>query len=88
MPETPKITQRQRYETEGESLRLVVEKRLHHWQVFVYDVENYEVLYTAERPTVDAAKVATLEFAAVHAFGPKHGLNLPAVVTMLMWEPC
>jgi len=43
----------ERQETEWEGLRLVIEQRPHHWQGFVYDPDECEVLYTAERP--DAA---------------------------------
>jgi len=87
MAEASQIAENQRYETEWEELRLVVEMRPDHWQAFVYDVENCEVLHTAERPTADSAKLAALEFAVIHTFGPKHGLKLQIVVTMLIWEP-
>ena len=87
MPEISEIAENQHHETEWEELRLVVEKRPDHWQAFVYDVENCEVLHTVDRPTADAAKLAALEFAAIHTFGPKHGLKLQVVMTMLIWEP-
>jgi hypothetical protein len=86
MPEASQITESQRYKTEWEGLRLVVETRANHWQVFVYDVANCEVLHTVERPTADAGKLAALEFAATHAFGPKHGLKLQIVEAVLVWE--
>jgi hypothetical protein len=74
-------------ETMWEGLRLVVEKRPQHWQGFVYDPNECEVLYTAERPDADAAKFAALDFAAVHTFGPAHDLNLELLAQMLVWEP-
>ena len=77
----------ERLETEWEGLRLVVEKRPDHWQAFVYDPDTCEVLYTAERTTIDEAKFAALEFAAVHAFGPAHDLKLEILSQMLVWEP-
>jgi hypothetical protein len=87
MPEASQIAENQRFETEWEELRLVVEERPDHWQAFVYDVANCEVLHPAEQPTADAARLAALEFAATHTCGSKHGLKLQVVVTMLIWEP-
>lgn len=56
-----------RYESEWEGLRLVVEKRTDHFQVFIYDPDECEVLYTCERTTLDAAKFAAVDFAATAA---------------------
>jgi len=36
-------------ETVWEDLKLAVQRRPDHWQLFVYDVEKCDVLYTAER---------------------------------------
>jgi hypothetical protein len=77
----------ERLETEWEGLRLVVDERLYHWQAFVYDPKVCEILYTAEWPDADGAKFAALNFAAVHTFGPDHGLILDLIVEMLVWEP-
>ena len=77
----------ERQQTEWEGLRLVVEKRPDHWQAFVYDPDNCEVLYTAERPDVDRAKFAALDFAAVYTFGSAHDLKLEVLTEMLLWEP-
>jgi hypothetical protein len=77
----------ERQQTEWEGLRLVVEKRPDHWQAFVYDPDNCEVLYTAERPDADRAKFVALDFAAVYTFGPDHDLKLEVLTEMLLWEP-
>ena len=76
----------QRLETEFEGMRLVVEARPDHWQVFVYDVENCEVLHAAQRMRLDSAKYAAVEYAAAHRFGPRHDLEPEIVATMLVWE--
>jgi hypothetical protein len=54
----------QRYESEWEGLRLVVEKRPTHFQVFIYDPGECEVLYTCKRTNLDAAKFAAVNLAA------------------------
>jgi hypothetical protein len=79
--------QAERQQTEWEGLRLVIERRPLHWQAFVYDAENCEVLYTAERSNSDTAKFAALNFAAIHSFGPAHDLKLKVLADMLVWEP-
>ena len=61
---------------------------LDYWQFFAYDVENCEVLLTAQRPTGNAAKLAALEFALIHTFGPEHDLNPQVLATMLVWQSC
>jgi hypothetical protein len=76
-----------RYETEWEGLRLVIEERPQHCQVFVYSLEECEVLYAAERISLDSAKFAAVEFAAVTRFGPQHDLKPEVVAAMLIWEP-
>ena len=78
MPEISGIAEGGRYEAEFEGLRLVVERRPDYWQLFVYDVENCEVLLTAQRPTGNAAQLAALEIALIHTFGPKHDLKIPS----------
>ena len=78
----------ERYQTEWEGLRLVVEERSGHWQAFVYDPEQCEVLYTAAQPELPQAKTAALEFAANQSFGPKHGLNVEILLRMLIWDEC
>ena len=75
----PDIAEGLRYATEFEGLRLVVESQAGHWQFFVYDVENCEVLETQARTGIDSAKLAALEFAAAYAFGPKHGLRVESI---------
>jgi hypothetical protein len=79
--------ERQRYETEWEGFRLVADARPDHWQAFVYDIGNCEVLDTSEWPTLEGAKLAALESVALRAFGPKHGLNLRTIMQMLLWQP-
>jgi hypothetical protein len=77
----------QRFQAQWEGLQLVVEKRPHYWQAFVYDPEKCEVLHTETRFDVDEAKEASVGFAANYVFGPSHGLKLGVIVTMLVWEP-
>jgi len=77
----------QRYETEWEGLRLVIEKRPDYWQVFVYDPAACEVLYTADRMNIDSAKFAAVEFAATARFGASHDLKPEIVAAMLVWKP-
>jgi len=75
-----------RYETEWEGLRIVIEVRPKHFQVFVYDPGECEVLYTAERMSLDAAKLAAVDFVATAHFGPRHALKPEIVAAMLDWE--
>jgi hypothetical protein len=77
----------ERYQTEWERMRLVIEARPEHWQVFVYDIENCEVLHTAQRMSLDLAKYAAVEFATAHFFGPRHDLEPEIIVDMLAWKP-
>jgi hypothetical protein len=76
----------QRYETEWEGLRLVIEERREYFQVFIYDPGKCEVLYTAECMSLVAAKFAAVDFVATASFGPSHGLKLEIVAAMLAWE--
>ncbi len=76
----------QRYETEWENLRLVIERRSEHWQAFVYDEEKCEILYAAERLTAEAAKLRALDFVLTHRYGPSHGLKPEVVAEMLVWK--
>lgn len=76
----------QRYEAEWEGMRLVLERRADYWQLFVYDVENCEVLHFAERISLDAAKYAAVEFAAAHCFGPRHDLRPEIISAILVWD--
>jgi len=77
----------QRYESEWEGLRLVIEERPDHFQVFVYDPGECEVLYTAERMSLDGAQIAAIDFAATDRFGPGHDLKPEIIAAMLVWEP-
>jgi hypothetical protein len=81
------MAEAERQQTEWEGLRLTVERRPAHWQGFVFDPDECEVLYTAERPDAETAKFAVLDFAAVHTFGPGHDLKLEVLAEMLVWEP-
>jgi hypothetical protein len=76
----------QRYETEWDGLRIVIEERPKHFQVFIYTPGKCEVLYTAERMSLDAAKFAAVDFVATARFGPTHRLKLEIVAAMLVWE--
>ena len=78
-----------RIETTWEGLRLVVETRPDHagWQLFVYEVENCEVLYAAKRSTCEEAKIATVEFAVAHLYTTDHDLKPDVISHMLVWEP-
>lgn len=76
-----------RHETEGENFRLVVEERSDHFQVFVYDPIECEVVYTAARVNLQAAKAAAVEYAATSRFGPRHELKPEVIAAMLIWDP-
>ena len=76
----------QGYEAEWDGLRIVIEERPKLFQVFIYDPDKCEVLYTAERMSLDAAKSAAVDFVATARFGPSHGLKPEIVVAMLVWE--
>ena len=76
----------QRYEAEWDGLRIVIEERPKHFQVFIYDPGKCEVHYTAEHMSLDAAKFAAVDFVATTRFGPSHGLKLQIVAAMLVWE--
>ena len=84
-----KIAARKRIEAEWEGLRLVVEQMPDSpgWQLFVYDVEGCEVLYTAKRISSHAAKVAAVEYAVAHLYTTDHDLNPELLSQMLVWEP-
>jgi hypothetical protein len=77
-----------RIETVWEGLRLVVEERPDGaWNLFVYDVENCEVLHTAKRISCEAAKHAAVEFAVAHLYSTDHDLKPEVLSQMLLWEP-
>ena len=76
----------QRYETEWDGLRIVIEERPKHFQVFIYDPGKCEVLYTAERMSLDAANFAAVDFLATTRFGASPGLMPEIVAAMLVWE--
>ena len=76
----------QRHETEWYGLRIVIDERPEHFQVFIFDPGECEVLYTAERISLDAAKSTAVDFVATARFGPSHGLKPEIVATMLVWE--
>jgi len=76
----------QRYETEWDGLRIVIEERPTHFEVFIYDPGEGAVLYTAQRMSLDAAKFAAVDFVATARFGPSHDLKLEIVSAMLVWE--
>src|SRR5215472_5592297 len=56
---------KERYETEWEGLRLVVEARREYWQVIVYDPADCEVVYSGVRMNITSAKFAATEFVAI-----------------------
>jgi len=76
----------QRYETEWDGLRIVIEERPKYFQVFIYDPIKCEVLCTSERMSLDAAKFAAVDFVATARFGRSHGLKPEIVAAMLVWE--
>ena len=76
----------QRYETEWEGLRIVIEDRPNHFQVFIYGPGQCEVLYTAEGTSLDAAKFAAVDFVATARFGRRHGLKPEIVAAMQLWQ--
>jgi hypothetical protein len=85
----PSATHDGRIESAWEGLRLIVERRRDQagWQLFVYDVENCDVLYTAKRFTCEDAKIAAVEFAAAHLYSTDHDLMPDVLSQMLVWEP-
>ena len=64
----------------------MIEERPKHFQVFIYDPGECEVLYTAEGMSLDAAKFAAVDFVATARFGPSHGLKPEIVAAMLVWQ--
>ena len=70
----------------GMKLRTVIEEPLDYFQVFIYDPAEYEVLYTAERMSLDGAKFAAVDFVATARLGPSHDLKPEIVAAMLVWE--
>ena len=76
-----------RYAAEWDGLRLIIEPEPDHVQAFVYDPEECDVLYTAARISIDAAKIAAIDFVASSRFGPRHGLDPRVIAEMLIWEP-
>jgi hypothetical protein len=78
-----------RIESVWDGLRLVVEERPdgEAWQLFVYDVENCEVLHTAKRMYCETAKSAAAEFAVAHLYSTDHDLKPEVLSQMLVWEP-
>ncbi|HXS97481.1 MAG TPA: hypothetical protein VN736_22940 [Candidatus Limnocylindrales bacterium] len=80
------MRERHKLEADFEGLRLVVASDTVHWQVFVYDVENCEVLHACQRISIHAAKHAAVEFAAAYRFGPRNDLEPDAISTRLAWE--
>ena len=58
----------QRQETEWDGLRIVIEEHSKHFQVFIYDPGRCEVLYVAERMSLDAAKFAAVDYVAAVRF--------------------
>ena len=53
----------------------MIEEHPHHFQIFIHGPGKCEVLYTAERMSLDAAKFAAVDFVATARFGPTHGLK-------------
>jgi hypothetical protein len=74
-----------RYETGFEGLRLVVDVHASHCDVFVYDPDQCEVLYTGQRMNLEMAKLAAIEFGALIRFGPQHDLKASVLAEMLAW---
>jgi len=83
----PVMAEGQRQQAEWQGLRLVVEARPTHWQVFVYDAKKCEVLHTEEQATADGAKCAALEVAVAYLYGPGSDLKPEVLAGMLEWEP-
>jgi hypothetical protein len=76
----------ERYESEWEGMRLVIDARPDHWEVIVYDPTDCEVKYTAQRMTITSAKVAATDFVAITRFGTQHDLKAEVIAEMLVWE--
>ena len=82
------MAEKQRYETEWEGLRLVIEQLPDHYQAFVYDPKECEVLYICKRARLDLAQFAAVEYAAAVRFGPDHSLKPEILSAMLGWDEC
>lgn len=76
----------QRYETEFEGYRLVIDADCSNCQVFVYDSTHCVVLYAAKTANLDAAKFCAVEFTVINVFGHFHRLNIDLLVALLQWE--
>jgi hypothetical protein len=64
----------------------VIYERPKHFRVFIYDPGECQVLYTAERMSLEAAKFAAVDLVATAHFGPSHDLKPEIVAAMLVWE--
>jgi hypothetical protein len=86
--EAPQEPHQCRIEAEWEGLRLVVDELPDEGscQLFVYDVGNCEVLWTARRMNCETAKLAAVEFAASCLFAGQQDLKPTLLSEMLVWE--
>ena len=75
-------------ETTWDNLRLIVEQHPEEgsYVLFVYDINNCEVLYTAQRISSDDAKIAAVEFAIAHLYTTDHDLKAEVLAKMFVWE--
>jgi hypothetical protein len=62
----------QRYETEWDGLRIVIEERPKHFQVFIYDPGKCEVLYIAEQAQMTAFRAPAQDAPHHHARTKHH----------------
>jgi hypothetical protein len=77
---------RERWEVGWEGLWLVVEQLDGYYEASVYDPREFEVLHTATRMYLDAAKLAALEYAIVRQFGLQSDLKPQTIVDKLDWQ--
>ena len=76
----------QRFETEFDGLRLVVYDHSTHCDLFVYDPNNCEVVYTGTRLNLANAKFAAVEYATSARFGPAHVIDTHLLMKHLPWD--
>jgi hypothetical protein len=75
------------YRLMWDNLRLTVELHGKKWHVTVFHTKTYVTLHRTERTTVNAAKLAAVEFALRHMFGPANLSDAGRIAERFTWEP-
>jgi hypothetical protein len=76
----------ERFEAGWEGLWLVVECLDAYYEAYVYDPGRCEVLHSASRMRLDAAKLAVVEYVITKRFGPQPDLKPQVIADMLDWK--